>query len=98
MDKRWIVLFSAGSIAVAALLGLVVWMIAGSVPGPTLNIHGLAALATGLILTTGLGVGLMALVFHSARSGADDLGPVPPDQRAPGVEPAAAPTAWRGRR
>lgn len=98
MDKKWIVVFSAGSVAVAALLGLAVWMIAGSVPGPALNLNGLAAMAIGLVLTTGLGVGLMALVFYSARSGADDLGPAIPAQRPPGVEPAAPPAAWRGRR
>jgi len=94
MSKRWIVLFSAGSTAVAALLGLAVWLIAGSVDGPglvggggdpPLGVNALAAMAIGLILTTALGIGLMALVFYSARSGADDGKPI--DARAPGAPP-----------
>lgn len=35
--------------------------------------HGWLAMGLGVVLTTALGVGLMALVFHSSRSGHDDL-------------------------
>ena len=35
--------------------------------------HGWLALTLGVVLTTALGIGLMALVFHSSRSGHDDL-------------------------
>ncbi|WP_306015512.1 hypothetical protein [Oceanicaulis sp. MMSF_3324] len=35
--------------------------------------HGWLALTLGVVLTAALGVGLMALVFHSSRSGHDDL-------------------------
>ena len=90
MSKRWIVLFSAGSIAMTAMLGLVIWLIAGSVEmgsanEPTLGFNAMAAMAIGLVLTTGLGVGLMALVFYSARSGADDGSAV--DTHEPGTTP-----------
>ena len=35
--------------------------------------HGWLALTLGVVLTTALGIGLMMLVFHSSRSGHDDL-------------------------
>jgi hypothetical protein len=35
--------------------------------------HGWLAMGLGVVLTAVLGVGLMALVFHSSRSGHDDL-------------------------
>jgi len=35
--------------------------------------HGWLALTLGVVLTAALGIGLMALVFHSSRSGHDDL-------------------------
>ena len=35
--------------------------------------HGWLAMGLGIVFTVGLGVGLMALVFHSSRSGHDDL-------------------------
>jgi len=35
--------------------------------------HGWFALFLGVVLTFALGVGLMWLVFHSSRSGADDV-------------------------
>jgi hypothetical protein len=34
--------------------------------------HGWVAMALGIVFTLGLGVGLMALVFYSARHGYDD--------------------------
>ncbi|MGH7005967.1 MAG: hypothetical protein ACREIP_18645, partial [Alphaproteobacteria bacterium] len=37
-----------------------------------LSAHGFVALGIGVALTVGLGVALMALVFHSSRSGRDD--------------------------
>jgi hypothetical protein len=37
-----------------------------------MTIHGWIALALGVSVTFGLGVGLMALTFHSARSGHDE--------------------------
>ena len=35
--------------------------------------HGWLAMSLGVVLTAALGVGLMMLVFHSSRSGHDDL-------------------------
>ena len=35
--------------------------------------HGWLALFLGVVITTALGIGLMMLVFHSSRSGHDDL-------------------------
>lgn len=35
--------------------------------------HGWLALTLGVVLTAALGIGLMALLFHSARNGYDDI-------------------------
>jgi hypothetical protein len=53
---------------IAAIVGIV-WVMNGFVG---LGTHGVIALVLGTVLSAGLGVGLMGLVFFSARSGADD--------------------------
>jgi len=47
-----------------------VWI---SVNEVELGLHGYAALALGVVLSLGLGVGLMSLVFYSSRKGRDDI-------------------------
>lgn len=80
---RWIWMFLAASALplVAALLAL--WAATGFDTWG-LSTEGVIALVVGSLLTGGLTIGLMALVFHSSRSGHDeaaatreeDVGPV----------------------
>ena len=44
-----------------------------------MGFHGYLALALGAVVTTLVGVGLMALVFYSSRRGHDDDAHRPPD-------------------
>ena len=67
---RWVVWYVIGC---AALIGgalLALWAASGfgdlGISG-----HGLVALILGILFTTALGIGLMALSFYSDRSGAD---------------------------
>ena len=68
---RWIIVF--GLICIVAIFGIMglLWAF-GWADALGLNGHGIAALALGTVFTVGLGVGLMALVFHSSRSGRDE--------------------------
>jgi hypothetical protein len=67
----WARMFGAGSVAfIAAVVGIV-WGLDGFAG---LSGHGIAALIIGTVLSAGLGVALMGLVFFSARSGVDDAG------------------------
>jgi len=52
--------------------GLLVFAINAVSGGDALPIQGVVALIVGVILTSALGVGLMALVFHSSRSHRDE--------------------------
>ncbi len=63
---------------VASLVGLLVvavggvlyaWVDMGDIE---IGWHGIAALVLGVVLSLGLGIGLMFLVFYSARHGHDD--------------------------
>jgi hypothetical protein len=53
----------------AAVVGYFVW---DNAADETVSIHAYIALALGVVLTLGLGGGLMALVFYSARQGYDE--------------------------
>lgn len=68
---RRIVGFSAACLGFIVLVMLTVWLM-GGLEGVALGFHGWVALALGTTLTSALGVALMALVFHSNRSGQDD--------------------------
>lgn len=59
-------------ICAAALFGVLalVWL-ADGLNGLGLSTHGVIALVLGITISMGLGVGLMALVFYSNRSGQD---------------------------
>ncbi len=62
---------------VAALLGILALSVYGVAEawkgvGLELSLHGWIALSLGVVVSIGLGVGLMSLVFYSARRGYDD--------------------------
>jgi len=69
--KRWFIIFGAvcatAIAAVLALLGAFGGLAESDLPGP-----GIAAMVLGIVFTCGLGIGLMALIFYSARSGQDE--------------------------
>lgn len=69
---RWIAIFSAACVAMIASGLFVVWA-ANDFTDLGLHGNGLVAMLLGLVLTSGLGVGLMALVFHSSRTEHDRL-------------------------
>lgn len=56
---------------VAILAAVVIWTVNGF-DGSRMDIHGWIALALGSGLSLIVGIGLMALVFYSARHGYDD--------------------------
>ena len=59
-----------GALLVATLvISVFMWSDLGDVE---ISFHGMLALALGVIVTLGLGMGLMALVFYSNRRGYDD--------------------------
>ena len=51
------------------VISIFMWSDLGDVE---ISFHGMLALALGVIVTLGLGIGLMALVFYSNRRGYDD--------------------------
>ncbi len=68
---KWIAAFTLICLATLGTVLAALWIADGSV-GLGLTAHGYVALTLGVVLTSALGVGLMALVFHSNRSGRDD--------------------------
>jgi hypothetical protein len=68
---RWFVTFAAFNAALLAVVLIALWAIGGFADSG-LSGHGWVALALGIIFTSALGVGLMALVFHSARRNYDE--------------------------
>ena len=77
-------------LAGAGALALDLWL---DLEGVALGIHGWLALSLGVALSLVIGVGLMALVFVSARRGYDDIGGSsdPGRQGPPGWEAERAP-------
>lgn len=71
-DVKWPVLFSIGCTAIVATVLVGLWL-SGVFGDMGLSVHGVIALFIGVTLTVFLGVGLMALVFHSGRSHHDEL-------------------------
>ena len=67
--KHTLLLLSAALLTGLALFAGGAWLLrqTGGV-----SIHGYIALGLGVMLTAGLGGGLMALAFHSSRHGFDD--------------------------
>ena len=81
MDRHAAALIvTLGLILAAAIVGAVfLWL---SIDGAGMTLHGYLALALGVLASLGLGVGLMALTFYSARAGYDDQ--VENEDRDPG--------------
>ncbi len=81
---------AALTIFLVGLLAGVVWWVVSSVSafgGFNMPVSAWIAMTVGVVLSLGLGVGLMALAFHSNRAGHDlppdyDSWPQPPDERA----------------
>jgi len=63
--------FSAACLGLVGLVLLVVWA-TGGFEDVHLSLAGWIAYGLGVVLTSVLGVGLMALVFYSDRSGGDE--------------------------
>jgi hypothetical protein len=71
-DGRYpLVGFSAACLGFVGLVLLVVWIM-GGFEDVHLSLAGWIAYGLGVVLTSTLGVGLMALVFYSDRSGRDE--------------------------
>jgi hypothetical protein len=70
---RWLAAFIAFNLGLCALLLAVLWAATDLFSGhDVMSMHGWIAMGLGVIFTSGLGVGLMGLVFYSHRSHADD--------------------------
>jgi len=63
------------------VLGLVLLWLSGGFARLGLDAQGALALAAGIVLASAVGIGLMALLFHSSRSGRDDAVFHDPDRR-----------------
>ena len=72
MKSGTIWLAGAGAIAALVLVGAVAVELWQAVGQSTISLAGWFALGFGIVLTLGLGVGLMGLVFISSRRGWDD--------------------------
>jgi hypothetical protein len=70
--KLWIAV--AIALAVVAGAGAVVASLWSAVGDARISAAGWLAMALGIVLTLGLGIGLMALVFISSRRGYDEDG------------------------
>jgi hypothetical protein len=68
---QWIIYFIATTLGGIAAVLLLLWAL-NDFHGLGLDAAGTVALMLGITLTSALGVGLMALVFYSDRSNADE--------------------------
>jgi hypothetical protein len=64
----------AVAVAVVLVIGVVVASLWSGIGDSEISIAGWLALAAGVVVTLGLGIGLMALVFISSRRGYDEGG------------------------
>lgn len=69
MKNLIIVVSLIGLLGLAIYVALDVW---GALEGTEISTHGWIALSAGVLVTFGLGAGLMFLVFYSNRQGYDD--------------------------
>lgn len=67
----WIALLAMGVFLALAIIFLVIGWGPGSEDGGTISFAGWVALVFGTLFTLALGIGLMALMFYSQRSGRD---------------------------
>lgn len=66
-----LLLITLGLIA-AATIGLSAWRWV-TLSDVSMGVHGWVAMGLGVVFTLGIGGGLMALTFYSARNGYDDI-------------------------
>ena len=76
----WLRLFLGVCVLVVALLLVGLWALRGF-DSYGMGFHGVLALVLGAVLSSAVGIGLMALIFLSNRSGHDEEAsrPGPPD-------------------
>ncbi len=68
---QWIWKFAAVSAATIAAMLLLFWALTGFAD-PDLDTNGLVAMLIGIVASSGLAIGLMALIFYSNRSQQDE--------------------------
>lgn len=73
-QARWIVAFIMACVALIVAVVFFIWAVSGFVNLRSIGLSGsvLAGLIAGIVVSTGLGAGLMALVFQSDRYGQDE--------------------------
>jgi hypothetical protein len=73
VPRRLVVTLVATAVILAVFLGVMalVWNAAGT----PITAHGFIAYGLGAVFTVGVSLGLFLLLFHSARSGHDDIDP-----------------------
>ncbi len=69
--RRWALTFTISCVGLIAFVYLALWAFNGF-HGLGLDLAETIALTLGTVATSALGVGLMALVFYSDRSGQDE--------------------------
>jgi hypothetical protein len=69
--KRWFLWFALACVAGIAILFAMFWAL-GGFEDMAMSGHGVVALAGTVVLVLVVGIGLMALVFYSNRSGRDE--------------------------
>ena len=69
MHTALVIIVLGSLLAVSIAFAVFIWNDLGDVE---MSGHGIAALVLGVVVTMGLGGGLMWLVFYSARKGHDD--------------------------
>jgi len=72
MSRRWPVIITATVLGGLLILAVTFMVQAWARIDAQLSIHGWIALTLGVVLSLAIGLGLMALVFFSARRGYDD--------------------------
>ena len=68
---RWLLTFVGFNVALFAFVFFALW-VTGGFADWTMGSGGWVAMCVGVVLTSALGVGLMALLFYSARHDYDD--------------------------
>ena len=70
---RWLAAFVALCLGLCAVALAAIWGFTDLLSGHgVMGVHGWIAMGLGVVFTSGLGVGLMGLVFYSHRSHKDD--------------------------
>jgi len=68
---HWLLVYAGTCTLLVGVAFGALWVFEGE-DGFGLSLHGIIALVLAIVLTSAVGIGLMALLFHSSRSGHDD--------------------------